>query len=131
MKNILYLCIGMYAGLLVACTAPTVVVKDNTNTNKPRRQPHQQPNDNPYNPPQQPPYAQNNTYQVFYDELDPYGDWVDYPGYGYVCSPNVDDDFQPYSTNGHWVYSNDAWTWVSNYKWGWAAFHYGRWMDDD
>jgi hypothetical protein len=27
------------------------------------------------------------SYQTFYDELSPYGKWVDYPGYGYVWSP--------------------------------------------
>jgi len=68
------------------------------------------------------------TYQVFYDELAPFGRWITYPEYGYVWVPNVGSEFRPYSTNGHWVYSNAGWTWVSNYNWGWAAFHYGRWL---
>ena len=71
------------------------------------------------------------TYQVFYDELAPFGRWVTYPEYGYVWVPNVGSGFRPYSTNGHWVYSNSGWTWVSNYNWGWAAFHYGRWLYED
>lgn len=71
------------------------------------------------------------TYQQFYDELSPYGKWVNYPNQGYVWQPAVDQSFQPYSTNGHWVYSNDGWTWNSDYKWGWAAFHYGRWFHED
>ena len=25
------------------------------------------------------------SYQTFYDELSPYGRWIDYPGQGYVC----------------------------------------------
>jgi hypothetical protein len=71
------------------------------------------------------------TDQVFYDELSPYGTWIDYPDYGYVWMPNAGDDFRPYATNGYWVYSDYGWTWFSNYSWGWAPFHYGRWFYDD
>lgn len=67
----------------------------------------------------------------FYDELSPYGRWVDYPGYDRVWIPNAGRDFRPYYTGGHWVYSDYGWTWMSDYSWGWAAFHYGRWMFDD
>lgn len=67
------------------------------------------------------------SYQTFYDELSPYGSWVNYPGYGYVWSPSV-ADFQPYSTNGYWVSTNNGWSWDSGYNWGWAPFHYGRWF---
>jgi hypothetical protein len=61
--------------------------------------------------------------QEFYDELSPYGTWVDDPKYGTVWVPDVDGDFRPYATNGHWV--------LTDYDWGWAAFHYGRWNFDD
>ncbi|WP_413997849.1 DUF6600 domain-containing protein [Flavobacterium sp. W1B] len=71
------------------------------------------------------------SYQVFYDNLSPYGTWIDYPEYGHVWNPNVNGDFRPYATNGHWASSDDGWTWVSNYNWGWAPFHYGRWLYDD
>ena len=67
------------------------------------------------------------SYEEFYDELSPYGSWVDYPQYGYVWVPRVSVDFHPYATEGHWVMTNYGWTWVSDYRWGWAAFHYGRW----
>lgn len=70
-------------------------------------------------------------YEMFYNELSPYGRWIDYPGQGYVWVPNAEPGFRPYSSNGHWVYSNYGWTWVSNYQWGWAAFHYGTWLYDD
>lgn len=71
------------------------------------------------------------SYQTFYDELDPYGRWMDYPDYGYVWIPDAGPDFRPYSTNGHWVWSDDyEWMWVSDYNWGWAPFHYGRWIED-
>jgi hypothetical protein len=70
------------------------------------------------------------SFQIFYDELSPYGTWVDYHDYGYVWIPDVEPGFTPYGTNGYWVYTYDGWTWVSNYSWGWAPFHYGRWLFD-
>jgi hypothetical protein len=72
----------------------------------------------------------NLSFQVFYDELSPYGTWINNDDYGYVWLPNVDNGFQPYSTNGYWIYTDMGWTWVSNYPWGWAPFHYGRWYYD-
>jgi hypothetical protein len=69
-------------------------------------------------------------FQVFYDDLSPYGTWVNNPEYGYVWIPNVAPGFTPYSTNGYWVFTDEGWTWVSNYSWGWAPFHYGRWYTD-
>lgn len=69
-------------------------------------------------------------FQVFYDDLSPYGNWVDNSNYGYVWIPEVSNGFTPYNTNGHWVYTDAGWTWVSNYSWGWAPFHYGRWYND-
>jgi len=74
---------------------------------------------------------QDISYQTFYDDLSPYGQWINYPEYGYVWSPDVEYGFKPYSTNGHWVYSDIGWTWASDYEWGWAAFHYGRWFYDE
>lgn len=69
--------------------------------------------------------------QTFYDDLSPYGQWIDYPQYGYVWIPDVDSDFMPYSTAGQWVFTEYGWTWLSNYEWGWAPFHYGRWDYDN
>ena len=71
------------------------------------------------------------SFQVFYDQLSPYGSWVSYPDYGYVWVPGADAGFRPYGTRGHWVYKEDGWTWVSDYSWGWATFHYGNWFYDD
>lgn len=79
----------------------------------------------------QPPVSGTITYQSFYDNLSPYGTWIDYPGYGHVWNPRVDEEFRPYATNGNWIYSNEGWGWESNYSWGWAPFHYGRWIYDD
>lgn len=71
------------------------------------------------------------TYQVFYDELSPYGTWVFAPDYGYVWVPDAGPGFMPYNTSGHWTFSVYGWTWVSYYPWGWAPFHYGRWYFDN
>ena len=69
----------------------------------------------------------------FDETLSPYGQWVETgegPNNGQAWRPDPDvvgEDFQPYATGGHWVYSDWGWTWESDYPWGWAPFHYGRW----
>ncbi|MFD2572971.1 DUF6600 domain-containing protein [Spirosoma soli] len=68
--------------------------------------------------------------ESFYDELAPYGQWTQHPNYGNVWLPSAGPDFQPYATNGHWVVTEYGNTWVSDYDWGWAPFHYGRWVMD-
>ena len=72
-------------------------------------------------------------YEGFYDNLSPYGVWVDYPGVGYVWKYNhsTSPGFRPYYSRGHWIYTDYGWIWVSDYPWGWATFHYGRWFYDD
>ena len=70
-------------------------------------------------------------FQVFYDELSPFGQWVDYSNYGYVWIPDLGLGFTPYLSDGYWVLTDYGWTWISNYPWGWAPFHYGRWDFDD
>ena len=68
---------------------------------------------------------------VFYDELEPHGRWFTHPRYGHVWSPDVDDDWRPYS-RGHWIYTDDhGWYWEAEESWGWGPFHYGRWIMDD
>jgi hypothetical protein len=62
----------------------------------------------------------------FYDELAPYGEWVDC-SYGECWVPErVSADWQPYS-NGEWVYTDYGWTWVSYDPWGENPYHYGTW----
>ncbi|MET4082397.1 hypothetical protein ABIB40_002355 [Pedobacter sp. UYP30] len=71
----------------------------------------------------------NVSLQTFYDELSPYGTWIQDPQYGYVWRPDVDQsEFRPYYTQGRWAMTEYGNTWVSNYDWGWAPFHYGRWV---
>jgi len=68
----------------------------------------------------------NVTIGGFYDELAPYGRWVDC-SYGQCWVPaRVAADWQPYS-NGQWIYTEYGWTWVSNDPWGGNPYHYGTW----
>jgi hypothetical protein len=71
------------------------------------------------------------SFQNFYDQRGDQGTWVQTDDYGYVFQPNVSDpDWAPYS-DGHWVYTDVGWTWVSDEPWGWATYHYGRWANID
>ena len=66
-----------------------------------------------------------------YDYLAPFGSWIDLDPYGYVWSPrNMGYGWRPYS-EGHWIWTDFGWTWVSDEDWGWMPFHYGRWGWDD
>lgn len=70
------------------------------------------------------------TLSTFYESLAPHGTWVQDPTYGWVWQPRVlltDAEWRPYCHEGRWVWTNHGWYWESNYRWGWAAFHYGRW----
>ena len=67
----------------------------------------------------------------FYDNLSPYGSWIDVAGYGYCFQPSVavdNADWRPYA-DGYWAYTDVGWTWVSYEDFGWATYHYGRWTD--
>src|SRR5262249_41211053 len=70
---------------------------------------------------------------VFYDTLSPYGDWVYVGRYGRVWRPSpgvVGVGFRPYSSGGQWVYTDYGWSFETDWDWGWAPFHYGRWLMD-
>ena len=62
-------------------------------------------------------------------ELDNYGRWEQTPDYGSVWIPTaVAADWAPYS-QGHWAFVRPwGWTWVDDAPWGFAPFHYGRWV---
>ncbi len=67
---------------------------------------------------------------VFYDDLAPYGNWVERPSYGWVWHPRITRaGWRPYQY-GHWAWTDYGWTWVSDEPYGWATYHYGRWYDD-
>jgi hypothetical protein len=67
------------------------------------------------------------TVRGFYDELAPYGRWVNCR-YGRCWVPRrVARRWQPY-TNGRWVYTDYGWTWLSRDPWGGTPYHYGTWV---
>ncbi len=73
------------------------------------------------------------TVDYFYGTLAPYGSWVYVSGYGRCWRPTVtvvNAGWQPYCDHGHWVWTDCGWYWISDYSWGWAPFHYGRWFCD-
>jgi len=66
----------------------------------------------------------------FYSDLKPYGAWVTVEGLGWCWQPQVvslNPGWRPYCNSGRWVWTSAGWCWQSDYPWGWAAFHYGRW----
>jgi hypothetical protein len=66
----------------------------------------------------------------FYDDLASYGNWIQRPSYGWVWTPrSVSASWRPYQ-DGHWVWTDQGWTWVTDEPYGWATYHYGRWYDD-
>ncbi len=76
------------------------------------------------------PPATEVNYSYFYGSLAPYGTWFDVPGYGSCWRPTCatwNDSWRPYGDCGRWLWSNQGWYWYSDYSWGWAPFHYGRW----
>ncbi len=58
-----------------------------------------------------------------------YGSFEDAPQYGRVWYPrSVPSGWAPYR-EGHWAYVAPwGWNWVDNEPWGFAPFHYGRWV---
>ena len=64
-----------------------------------------------------------------YEELDRYGQWSQDADYGAVWFPTrVASDWAPYR-HGRWTHVRPwGWTWVDDAPWGYAPFHYGRWV---
>jgi hypothetical protein len=62
-----------------------------------------------------------------WDDLDVYGDWGNFPGYGYAWAPYEPLGWSPYAA-GMWNwYPGWGYTWISGEPWGWLPFHYGFW----
>lgn len=75
--------------------------------------------------------AQEVSVSVGFDTFDrplaAHGEWVVVGSYGRVWRPHhVIADWRPY-IDGHWVWTDDGWLWVSDEPWAWATYHYGRW----
>ena len=73
--------------------------------------------------------SQDISVNFFYDNLNG-GSWFEVGDYGYCWQPDVavnDSSWRPYA-DGYWAYTDDGWTWVSYEDFGWATYHYGRWV---
>src|SRR6266446_741497 len=73
--------------------------------------------------------SQDVSVDFFYNNLNG-GSWVEVGNYGYCWQPEVavsDSSWRPY-TDGYWAYTDVGWTWVSYEDFGWATYHYGRWV---
>lgn len=65
-----------------------------------------------------------------WSDLDQYGEWAMFPGYGYGWAPFVPMGWTPFSV-GLWSwYPGWGPTWISAEPWGWLPFHYGFWNYD-
>ena len=66
---------------------------------------------------------------IGYEDLDDYGGWRPEPEYGTVWFPHTTIvGWAPYRF-GHWAWVSPwGWTWVDDAPWGFAPFHYGRWV---
>jgi len=64
-----------------------------------------------------------------YEDLDDHGDWLYVNSYGYVWQPRyLAYDWAPYRF-GRWAWVSPwGWTWIDDARWGFAPFHYGRWV---
>ena len=65
-----------------------------------------------------------------YEDLQIYGTWLPVPEYGVLWVPGqVPVNWAPYR-EGHWRWVPPwGWTWIDDQKWGFAPFHYGRWVN--
>jgi len=63
------------------------------------------------------------------EDLDRYGRWETDPEYGALWVPQaVAPGWAPYRF-GHWAWIAPwGWTWIDDAPWGFAPFHYGRWV---
>jgi hypothetical protein len=90
----------------------------------------EEPDNEPQPPPQSTRYVSPET--TGYDALDRYGRWDTLPDSEAVWFPtSVPDDWAPYRF-GHWdSIAPWGWTWIDDQPWGFAPFHYGRWINVD
>lgn len=77
-----------------------------------------------------PPAQADVSFSFFYSNLSPHGAWQISADYGRVWQPSVyAPGWNPYY-DGHWVYTDVGWAWVSDYAWGAIPYHYGTWVTD-
>jgi hypothetical protein len=73
--------------------------------------------------------SQEVSIDFFYNNING-GSWIEVGNYGYCWQPDVavnDPTWRPYA-DGYWAYTDLGWTWISYEDFGWATYHYGRWV---
>lgn len=73
-------------------------------------------------------YNTRSPYYYGASDLNYYGSWNSFPGYGMMWQPyGVGYGWDPFN-NGAWAwYPGFGYTWVSTYPWGWTPYRYGSW----
>ncbi len=101
--------------------AEPIPVSKTNNQSRPSSQPRY--GEEPY---QSPP----RDYTMFYEGLSPHGRWIDIDDYGHSWQPRVASNrgWRPY-LDGSWSWTEYGWAWDSNEPFGWATYHYGRWVN--
>lgn len=69
-------------------------------------------------------------YSSFYNDLSPYGHWIELSPDFVVWRPSANMSWAPYAS-GRWIWTNFGWYWDSYEPFGFIVFHYGRWFYDD
>ena len=62
-----------------------------------------------------------------WSDLDTYGEWAMFPGFGYGWAPFASMGWSPYSMGMWGWYPGMGYTWISGEPWGWLPYHYGMW----
>jgi hypothetical protein len=62
-----------------------------------------------------------------WSDLDAYGEWGFFPGFGYGWSPFAAAGWSPYDMGLWSFYPGMGYTWISGEPWGWLPYHYGNW----
>ena len=77
---------------------------------------------------QSPYYSTQEVAAYFYNDLAPYGRWINVADYGACWQPyDTPPGWRPY-TLGYWALTDDyGWFWLSDEPFGWCCYHYGRW----
>src|SRR4029450_7937003 len=74
--------------------------------------------------PPAPARAADVSFSFFYSNLSPHGTWLAAAECAQVWQPReYETGWNPYY-DGHWVYTDCGWTWVSDYGWGDLPYHY-------
>jgi len=65
-----------------------------------------------------------------WSDLNQYGTWSYFNGYGYGWVPDAWGSWSPFSL-GQWAwYPGWGYTWIGYEPWGWLPYHFGGWMYD-